>query len=123
VRSSSKEESGLRSCWVACNEAEDSLLVASWKGAGIPCGGIPCRRSLPGMPACFANAASVAPTPPPCALFPADVSVKFRITLSEAKMREALAAGLLDKFKLKSKISTGEGVAGWLWEKKGERCR
>ncbi|KAI7839009.1 hypothetical protein COHA_007248 [Chlorella ohadii] len=36
-----------------------------------------------------------------------DVSVKFRITLSEAKMREALAAGLLDKFKLKSKISTG----------------
>ena len=63
------------------------------------------------------------PLPSPSLHLPADVSVKFRITLSEAKMREALAAGLLDKFKLKSKISTGEGVAGWLWEKKGERCR
>lgn len=49
--------------------------------------------------------------PGPPSTRPADVSVKFRITLSEAKMREALAAGLLDKFKLKSKISTG-GQAG-----------
>ncbi|EFN59062.1 hypothetical protein CHLNCDRAFT_137783 [Chlorella variabilis] len=36
-----------------------------------------------------------------------DLVVHFRVTLSESKMREALAAGLLDKFKLKTKISTG----------------
>jgi hypothetical protein len=34
--------------------------------------------------------------------------VSFRVTLTESKMREALAAGLLDKFKLRAKISTGE---------------
>ncbi|KAL4420378.1 hypothetical protein ABPG77_002318 [Micractinium sp. CCAP 211/92] len=36
-----------------------------------------------------------------------DTTVSFRVTLTEGKMREALAAGLLDKFKLKTKISTG----------------
>lgn len=44
-------------------------------------------------------------------LLPVDTTVSFRITLTEGKMREALAAGLLDKFKLKTKISTGG--AGW----------
>lgn len=50
------------------------------------------------------------PHPPPTAR--ADTSVSFRVTLSEAKMREALAAGLLDKFKLRTKISTGAAGQG-----------
>eukprot|EP00887_Chlorella_sp_A99_P005643 scaffold1.g5643.t1 len=36
-----------------------------------------------------------------------DTHVRFVVTLPESKMREALAAGLLDKFKLKTKISIG----------------
>ena len=48
-----------------------------------------------------------------------DASVRFVVTLPEAKMREALAAGLHAKFKLTSKISIGaqRGAcrdAGWL---------
>lgn len=56
-------------------------------------------------------------TSPPCPKFACtltcpqeyhtDSNVRFVVTLPEAKMHEALAAGLLDKFKLRTKISIG----------------
>ena len=54
----------------------------------------PCCGRPPTLPHCL---------PPTYA----DTTVNFRVTLTEGKMREALAAGLLDKFKLRAKISTG----------------
>ncbi len=39
------------------------------------------------------------------------MDVRFTVTLPEAKMREALAMGLVNKFKLTTKISIG--MWGW----------
>ena len=66
-----------------------------------------CRVPTPGQP-----------RPAPAADYKehhTDVSVRFVVTLTERKMQEALATGLLEKFKLKSKISTSEqgGARGW----------
>ena len=46
------------------------------------------------------------------------MSVHFVVTLPERKMQEALATGLLEKFKLRTKVSiserAGRGRARWL---------
>lgn len=90
-----------------------TVLLVGHVGPGWDSFGAACRPSS----ACGQLAEPLASSHPPA---PADTTVNFRVTLSEAKMREALAAGLLDKFKLRSKISTG---AGRLWRGGGPWAR
>jgi hypothetical protein len=92
------------------------LLLLRISVTVLGCSGIGAEREEQGL---AARCRELTTLPPLCgshspvlARPPADLTVHFRVTLTEGKMREALATGLVEKFKLKSKISTGGWVNG-----------
>ena len=63
---------------------------------------------LPGL--CITALPPCTPTlsrPPALQEYHTDTHVRFVVTMPEERMREALAAGLLDKFKLRTRVSIG----------------